>query len=77
MGNQDQTRVNQNNCCVYKVKELMQEDEGKRLHGYIRGGGLDKNNIKMDPKETRFVHVTDVIWLRIGPNKHDSELSVS
>jgi len=55
----------------------MQEDEGKRLHGYIRGGGLDKNNIKMDPKETRFVHVTDVIWLRIGPNKHDSELSVS
>jgi hypothetical protein len=39
--------------------------------------GLDKDNIKMDPKETRFVHVTDVIWLRIGPNKHDSEPSIS
>jgi hypothetical protein len=44
---------------------------------YIRGGGFDKSNIKMGLKETRFVHVTDIMWLRRGPNKHCSKPSVS
>ena len=43
----------------------------------IRGFGLDTNNIKVDPEETRLMHVTDITCLRKGPNKPDSEPSVS